>query len=150
MDGRVAGAYLSSFGQGVPDPRSLQLPSQLISKEFTVGLGSIPQSNLDAATKILSPIAQIGAQAKADKDYLQMQQNFARRNDRLRLAGALLDSLDIGGTNALAAIAQSQDPRQALVTELNFQDFLRSKAASATAESRALAVAGLQRLGRSQ
>lgn len=150
MDGRVAGAYLSSFGQGVPDPRSLQLPAQLISKEFTVGLGSIPQSNLDAATEMLSPIARIGAQAKANENYLQMEQNFERRNNRLRLAGVLLGSVNIGGTNALSAITQRQDPRAALVTELNFQDFLRSKTANATAESRALAAAGLQRLGSSK
>lgn len=143
----AAANYLSSFGSGVPDPRSLQLPDRLISNAFTLGLGSIPQANLQAATSVLSPIAQIGARAKADRDYLTLQNQFLRQNNRLRLAGEIFGSMDFGGGGAATAIAaQRMDPRRAMQDELNYQSFLRQKMAEATANSRGSAVQALTQM----
>jgi hypothetical protein len=145
----AAANYLSSFGSGVPNPASLKMPEHLVSNAFTIGLGAIPQANLQAATNILSPIAQIGAQAKANQDYLTLQDQFLRRRDRLRLAGEIFGSMDFGGSGAAAtAVAAGRmDPRRAMQNELDFQSFLRSKMAEASSGSRQSAAKFLEQMG---
>lgn len=144
--------YLSSFGSGVPDPRSLQLPDRLLSNAFTIGLGAIPQANLQAAVNTLSPIAQIGATAKAEGDLLAMREGFARRRDRLRMAGDLMRSMDFAtGTgnriaNTALANLQQVDPRTDYLAQLNYEQGLRTQLGNATARSGAMTTAALQRL----
>lgn len=142
----AAANYLGSFSPAGP----VYAPAGVWSNNFTKALGEIPALNAELSARVLSPVFQIAAQGKVNRDFLAQEQAFTRRQDRRRMAAQLFGIGTSGGSSGLETALtafQPADPRQRLLETLDFNQRVGHYLDNSTRTSRGIAAGALQRLG---